>query len=226
MTECYFCVLWGNVIIRREVIEVPKETFLKLSNEKQQKVLDAAKKEFARVPIENVSIKNIVEDADIARGSFYQYFESKEDLLVYLLKEKAEQVSNKVKEKIQETDGDLFETYIFLYDMAIENFMKKEDEDLYKQIFINIKSSDESIFDLMKNTKPKDVIKYCDLLNTKNLKIENQQDFMVICEMLNAITRKAIIKNFKRVSKEECRSTFLKEIEYLKYGIIKKETNY
>lgn len=202
---------------------MPKETFLKLSNEKQQKVLDAAKKEFARVPIENVSIKNIVEDADIARGSFYQYFESKEDLLVYLLKEKAEQVSNKVKEKIQETDGDLFETYIFLYDMAIENFMKKEDEDLYKQIFINIKSSDESIFDLMKNTKPKDVIKYCDLLNTQNLKIENQQDFMVICEMLNAITRKAIIKNFKRVSKEECRSTFLKEIEYLKYGIIKKE---
>ena len=202
---------------------MPKETFLKLSNEKQQKVLDAAKKEFARVPIENVSIKNIVEDADIARGSFYQYFESKEDLLVYLLKEKAEQVSNKVKEKIQGTDGDLFETYIFLYDMAIENFMKKEDEDLYKQIFINIKSSDESIFDLMKNTKPKDVIKYCDLLNTKNLKIENQQDFMVICEMLNAITRKSIIKNFKGVSKEECRSTFLKEIEYLKYGIIKKE---
>ena len=202
---------------------MPKETFLKLSNEKQQKVLDAAKKEFARVPIENVSIKNIVEDADIARGSFYQYFESKEDLLVYLLKEKAEQVSNKVKEKIQETDGDLFETYIFLYDMAIENFMKKEDEDLYKQIFINIKSSDESIFDLMKNTKPKDVIKYCDLLNTKNLKIENQQDFMVICEMLNAITRKSIIKNFKGVSKEEYRSTFLKEIEYLKYGIIKKE---
>ena len=202
---------------------MPKETFLKLSNEKQQKVLDAAKKEFARVPIENVSIKNIVEDADIARGSFYQYFESKEDLLVYLLKEKAEQVSNKVKEKFQETDGDLFETYIFLYDMAIENFMKKEDEDLYKQIFINIKSSDESIFDLMKNTKPKDVIKYCDLLNTKSLKIENQQDFMVICEMLNAITRKSIIKNFKGVSKEECRSTFLKEIEYLKYGIIKKE---
>lgn len=67
------------------VIEVPKETFLKLSKEKQQKVLDAAKKEFARVPIENVSIKNIVEDADIARGSFYQYFESKEDLLrIYL----------------------------------------------------------------------------------------------------------------------------------------------
>ena len=40
---------------------MPKETFLKLSKEKQQKVINAAKKEFARAPIENVSIKNIVE---------------------------------------------------------------------------------------------------------------------------------------------------------------------
>ena len=60
---------------------MPKETFLKLPEEKKNKILKAAKKEFARVPIENVSIKNIVEEADIARGSFYQYFESKEDLL-------------------------------------------------------------------------------------------------------------------------------------------------
>ena len=36
---------------------MPKETFLKLSKEKQQKVINAAKKEFARAPIENVSIK-------------------------------------------------------------------------------------------------------------------------------------------------------------------------
>ena len=64
---------------------MPKETFLKLSREKQQKVIHSAKKEFARVPIQEVSIKNIVEDAEIARGSFYQYFESKEDLLSYII---------------------------------------------------------------------------------------------------------------------------------------------
>ena len=60
---------------------MPKETFLKLPEEKKDKIIKAAKKEFARVPFEQTSIKNIVEDADIARGSFYQYFESKEDLL-------------------------------------------------------------------------------------------------------------------------------------------------
>ena len=60
---------------------MPKATFLQLPDEKKNKIIKAAKKEFERVPFEQTSIKNIVEDAEIARGSFYQYFESKEDLL-------------------------------------------------------------------------------------------------------------------------------------------------
>lgn len=68
---------------------MPKDTFLNLSEDKKNKIINAAKKEFARVPIEEASIKNIVEEAEIARGSFYQYFESKEDLLKYILIVKA-----------------------------------------------------------------------------------------------------------------------------------------
>ena len=60
---------------------MPKETFLKLPEEKKNKIIKAAKKEFERVPFEQTSIKNIVEEAEIARGSFYQYITSKEDLL-------------------------------------------------------------------------------------------------------------------------------------------------
>ena len=60
---------------------MPKETFLKLPEEKKHKIMKAAKKEFERVPFEQTSIKNIANEAEIARGSFYQYFESKEDLL-------------------------------------------------------------------------------------------------------------------------------------------------
>ncbi len=60
---------------------MPKETFMNLPDAKKNKIIRAAKKEFERVPYEQASIKNIVEDANIARGSFYQYFESKEDLL-------------------------------------------------------------------------------------------------------------------------------------------------
>ena len=65
---------------------MPKETFLKLPNEKKEKIIKADQKEFERFPIEEESIKNILENAEIARGSFYQYFESKEDLLRFYIK--------------------------------------------------------------------------------------------------------------------------------------------
>ncbi len=202
---------------------MPKETFLKLSKEKQQKVINAAKKEFARAPIENVSIKNIVEEADIARGSFYQYFESKEDLLIYILRENSEKLNTKLKDKVKETNGDIFKLYIFLYDSMIEEFMNNPDQELFKQIFINLKSSDENVFDLVRKTKPQDIIEYYEQIDKNNLKIENHEDLVIICDMLNVITRRALIKNFKNKSKEDCRKMFLKEIEYLKYGIEKKE---
>ena len=202
---------------------MPKETFLKLSKEKQQKVINSAKKEFARVPIENVSIKNIVEEADIARGSFYQYFENKEDLLIYILKENSEKLNTKLKRKVKETNGDVFELYIFLYDSMIEEFTDNSDQELFRQIFINLKSSDENVFDLVKRTKPQDIIDYYEQIDKSNLKIENYEDLVIICDMLNVITRRALIKNFKNKSKEDCRKMFLKEIEYLKHGIEKKE---
>ena len=202
---------------------MPKETFLKLSKEKQQNVINAAKKEFARVPIENVSIKNIVEEADIARGSFYQYFESKEDLLIYILKENSEELNNKLKNKLKEINGNIFELYVFLYDSMIEEFTDNSDQELFRQIFINLKSSDENVFDLVKRTKPQDIIDYYEQIDKTNLKIKNYEDLVIVCDMLNVITRRALIKNFKNKSKEECRKLFLKEIEYLKHGIEKKE---
>lgn len=202
---------------------MPKETFLKLSKEKQQKIIKSAKKEFARAPIENVSIKNIVEDADIARGSFYQYFESKEDLLIYILKENSEKLNTKLKDKVKETNGDIFRLYIFLYDSMIEEFTNNPDQELFKQIFINLKSSDENVFDLVKKIKPQDIIEYYEQIDKTKLNITNHEDLVIICDMLNAITRRAVIKNFKNKSKEYCRKMFLKEIEYLKYGIEKKE---
>ena len=82
---------------------MPKDTFLNLSEDKKNKIINAAKKEFARVPIEEASIKNIGEEAEIARGSFYQYFESKEDLLKYILNSKAKNLEAFLKQSLQET---------------------------------------------------------------------------------------------------------------------------
>lgn len=65
---------------------MPTNTFYNLPKEKQEKVLEAAKEEFFRAKDGNVLVKNIVISAGIPRGSFYQYFESKEDLIDFIIK--------------------------------------------------------------------------------------------------------------------------------------------
>ena len=65
---------------------MPTITFYNLKEDKKKAVISAVKKEFSRIDLIDMSVKNIVEDAHIARGSFYQYFDSREDLIEYIIK--------------------------------------------------------------------------------------------------------------------------------------------
>lgn len=64
---------------------MPKTTFFNLPEEKRDHILKTAVDEFADNNYNNVSISRIVAQAGIAKGSFYQYFEGKEDLFLYLV---------------------------------------------------------------------------------------------------------------------------------------------
>jgi len=66
-------------------LRMPKETFFNLPEEKRRLICEVALEEFAAHPFEKVSVNRIVRRAGIAKGSFYQYFEDKQDLFFYLL---------------------------------------------------------------------------------------------------------------------------------------------
>ena len=59
---------------------MPKSTFYNLPQDKQNRILALAAAEFAAHPYSVASISRIARQADIAKGSFYQYFEDKQDL--------------------------------------------------------------------------------------------------------------------------------------------------
>ncbi|MDR2609922.1 MAG: TetR/AcrR family transcriptional regulator [Clostridiales Family XIII bacterium] len=63
---------------------MPTQTFNNLNEEKKTRILGAAAKEFSQRNVEEAYLSNIVNDAKIARGSFYQYFANKEDLYTYV----------------------------------------------------------------------------------------------------------------------------------------------
>jgi len=64
---------------------MPKQTFLNLPDEKRNMIINAAIDEFAEYGLENASTNRIVLNSGISKGSFYQYFEDKQDVFMYLL---------------------------------------------------------------------------------------------------------------------------------------------
>lgn len=202
---------------------MPTDTFNKLPEEKKTKVILAAKKEFARASLKDASIKNIVEDAGIARGSFYQYFDSKEDLLQYLLKEHVEEMNKKLEGTLKETDGDIFQVFISIYDYMVNECINKGEADFFKRIFEELKTSQDNMFMVdMKKYKPKDISEYYDLVNKKDLRIKSVEEFRLLNRMLHAVTKKAIVCSFRYDSKEKAREDYLKQLEYIKYGVMRK----
>src|SRR5690554_1489824 len=64
---------------------MPKETFFNLPEEKRQRIIEAAIDEFATHPFHQARVTAIADQAGIAKGSFYQYFEDKKDLYKHLM---------------------------------------------------------------------------------------------------------------------------------------------
>lgn len=63
---------------------MPTKTFFNLPEEKRGRIFEAAVDEFSEVRFSEASINRIIKAAGISRGSFYQYFEDKEDLFKHV----------------------------------------------------------------------------------------------------------------------------------------------
>lgn len=64
---------------------MPKDTFNNLPESKRNLILEFAIDEFANHSYQAASISNMVRKANIAKGSFYQYFEDKQTFYRYLV---------------------------------------------------------------------------------------------------------------------------------------------
>lgn len=62
---------------------MPKRTFNRLDDDKQERVIRAAIEEFQAHGFEKAKIEAIAQSAGVAKGSIYQYFDDKKDLFLY-----------------------------------------------------------------------------------------------------------------------------------------------
>lgn len=90
---------------------MPKDTFYNLPEEKRDLVLRCSYEEFASHDFRNASLSRIVDNAGIAKGSVYQYFENKVDLYRHLISVAAEKKLAYLSEFAGIACGDFFRRF-------------------------------------------------------------------------------------------------------------------
>lgn len=127
---------------------MPKETFFNLPVEKRERVIEAAIDEFAAHPFHKARVTAIAEQAGIAMGNFYQYFEDKKDLFKYLIELIMEKKLSYINRDIVENRDKygffqlLREAYLSGIRFAKDNpslvpigMMLASDKELYREIY-------------------------------------------------------------------------------------------
>ncbi len=131
---------------------MPTERFNRLPEEKRSMILDAAKKEFARVPFEKASINQIIKNADISRGSFYTYFEDKQDVVKCIFEETQGQMELLCKETLEESHGDYIAMLKQLFEYFVAEIQQTTDMlSLVKNVFSY--QGNRKIFGLVPETR-------------------------------------------------------------------------
>lgn len=93
--------------------------FLNLDVEKQDRILNAAMKEFAQKGFEKASTNEIVKEADISKGLLFHYFKDKKNLFLFLYDHCIDVSMNEFYKKINLDEKDFF---IRLNQMCIIKF--------------------------------------------------------------------------------------------------------
>ncbi len=73
---------------------MPKSTFRHLPPERQKEILKACKAEFTAQAFDKARVSGIISRLNIARGSFYKYFENLEECYFYLLSRETTEMHN------------------------------------------------------------------------------------------------------------------------------------
>lgn len=197
-----------------------KQTFLNLSEDKRQKIILSAKKEFSRVPLKDALVSNIVKSAEIPRGSFYQYFDDIEDCFYYLVSEYSTKIKKQLLENLIKSKGDIIQSYRKLYIYILDIIDNKENKEYFEKIFLNMSYETERMFTPNFNDGLNMMLNQIDI---SKLNVASKFSLGYILDIIEALMMSSIVKSYKRnLSREKNIEIFEKELALVCNGILKR----
>ena len=201
---------------------MPKATFYNLTEGKREKIEKAIKKEFGRTSFSKASISKIIAEAQIPRGSFYQYFEDKEDAIKYIIENFIKEEKEEMKKILEMNNGDIFKAMVDLYMHVVNQNENQEDLNLCKNILQRLKEDNISITLEMKKENLQDKIKNKNIINKSLLNLNDEKDFDYIIKILTIVVRTETIEVISKLKdKMQGKKDIEREIELLKVGLAK-----
>lgn len=177
------------------------EAFNNLKDKKKAHLLNSISTCLRKTSYDDLSVNDIVEEADISRGSFYNYFANKNDAVFSLVESKFKEHFELYIEAIKTSNYSLFEGTKKMY-YEIENILSDE---INMTIMKNLKFFSELGIEIVKSNKHRqyleNIVKWL-IENTVEgkqyinsvKKMSNVLD-MILILILNTILLKIIYKN-------------------------------
>ncbi|WP_181350871.1 TetR/AcrR family transcriptional regulator [Thalassobacillus sp. CUG 92003] len=206
---------------------MPKPTFFNLKEEKRRTLIAAAKSEFSRVSLYEASIANILNEAGIPRGSFYQYFEDKEDAFYYLLNEHAKERYEHFIAHLKHHDGDLFKAMADMFQSVLEYSHDRGQSNFIRNVVLNMNYKIENTFTrfLSEGTFSNHYDDLFQLVDIEHLNISDQDALYHVLQIVTAVMFHNLVHSLsKELTIEEAMKKYRVELDLLKTGLAKSST--
>lgn len=204
---------------------MPSTTFFNLPSEKREKLLAAARAEFARVPYAEASINKMIQAADIPRGSFYMYFRDKEELFLYLMGEWSRQLTALLEELLERRQGDIFAAFLDLFDRIQAEYRDPEKKERYQHIMGVVRNNSGAQLSSLLGMEcclpmPGRLVEWVD---PRLLDLRSADDLGDMFHILMGVTGQAVLRGIQAEDPAEVRDAYLRTVDILRRGMERKQ---
>lgn len=211
---------------------MPTDRFYRLPKEKRQIIREAAIKEFARVPFERASINQIIQNADISRGSFYTYFSDKQDVVAFIFEDSSKEIKEHCRGLLKDNHGNVFYMMEKMFEYFLERLQTTTDMmNMARNIFSYQENANAMGFGGMPeismgcdHTGP--IYEIYEMVDRSGWRCNDQDEFgslMTMCFSALMISMAQFYKFPDR--KDEIHRLYKKELEILQYGVLEQGNN-
>ena len=201
-----------------------KQTFYNLPEQKRQRVINAVIDEFADTENDKVSINRIVQKANISRGSFYQYFDDKLDLVEVLIKSYIDMGIDDIRRAVATSNGDIFYTFECMFDEIAAFSNDERHKKALKNLISNVRVNNTLVSDyIIKRYKGiESLVDITDEFSRKDFRFKSDEDMTLLQQILISVLKNEIYNYYVfDTDLEESKARYLRKLYIIKQGALK-----